>query len=325
MVRTKAGSDDIVVFAGSGLGSKNIAEDITKILELRLSKLHTHLFPDREIRVRIPVKDVEGKHVLYVQSTAPKRENIWKAPQSQSLVELFLTLDAFKEKGAKTVDVVVPYLTGARQHKEFKKGESVSTRTIAKILRNLGIFRLFTVDVHSHRRPGFFFLGRTRNFGGVKGYNITAAKALASYIKDNLETRSPVVVIPDKGHVPIADEIREIIVPDEIVFMKKKRLGGENVRFKLLGELDLKGKDVVIFDDMISTGRTLVGASRLARKRGATTVLVAVTHTLYVKRAREQLLGSGVDRIVATDTIPKEDSVVPIAPIIAESLKKILF
>jgi len=207
MMRANTALENVVIFAGSGLNSRKIAEDIAKILNVRYSELQTKVFPDSEIYVKVPVEDVAGKYVLYVQSTAPKKEAKGRIPQSQSLMELFLTLDTFKEKKAKIVDVIVPYFAHARQDKEFQKGEIVSTRTIAKILRNLGVNQLFTVDVHSYRETGPFFFGHTSNFEGVRGYNITAARSLARYIKDKLKMESPVVIIPDEGHRPIAEKI----------------------------------------------------------------------------------------------------------------------
>ncbi|MHA1852056.1 MAG: ribose-phosphate diphosphokinase [Candidatus Heimdallarchaeaceae archaeon] len=324
--------ENIFIFAGSGLNSRQIAQNIAGIMGLPYIELSTRVFPDSEILVRIPVEkvDVKEKHIIYVQSTAPKWEtkrttqSMW-IPQSQSLMELFLTLDTIKEKKAKTIDVVIPYLAHARQDKEFRKGEVVSTRAIAKILKCLGADRIFTVDIHAHRETGWFFFGQTKDFPGVKAYNITAARALAEYVRDNLKIQSPIVIIPDEGHRPIAEKIKDILEPEDVVFLYKKRLSPTEVKLLHVKKIDLKGKNVVIFDDMISTGRTIAKAAMFAKKNGAKNVVVAVTHTLYIKDARSTLLKAGVDRIVATDTVPSEDSVVPIAPIIAKALREIIF
>jgi len=312
--------DDVVILAGSGLNSTKIAKGIAKRLAIRYSNLEASTFPDSEIYVRIPVKDVTGKHIIYVQSTAASHA----FPQSQSLMELFLTLDTFKEKKAKMVDIIVPYLAHARQDQEFNTGEIISTRTIAKMLKGLGINRLFTVDVHAHRETGAYQFGRWKNFLGVEAYNITAARALARYIKNDLGIQSPIVIIPDEGHRPIAEKIKDILTPETVIFLYKRRISAKLVRFKRVETLNLKGKDVVIFDDMISTGTTVINASKFAMEKGARNVVVAVTHALYINDARKRLLKTGVSEIVATDTIPSKDSRVPIAPIIAGSLKEIL-
>lgn len=319
--------EDVVVLAGSGLNSTKIAKGIAKRLTIRFSPLEATTFPDSEIYVRVPVKDVTGKHIIYVQSTAPKEQKEKGKeiiPQSQSLMELFLTLDTFKEKKAKMVDIIVPYLAHARQDREFNTGEIISTRTIAKMLKGLGINRLFTVDVHAHRETGAYQFGRWKNFLGVEAYNITAARALARYIKNDLGIQSPIVIIPDEGHRPIAEKIKDILTPETVIFLYKKRISAKLVRFKRVETLNLKGKDVVIFDDMISTGTTVINASKFAMEKGARNVVVAVTHALYINDARKRLLKTGVSEIVATDTIPSKDSRVPIAPIIAGSLKEIL-
>jgi len=319
--------EDVVVFAGSGLNSTKIAKDVAKRLTIRYSNLEAYTFPDSEIYVRVPVKDVTGKHIVYVQSTAPKEQkqkDRERIPQSQSLMELFLTLDAFKEKKAKMVDIIVPYFAHARQDKEFNTGEIISTRTIAKMLKGLGVNRLFTVDIHAHRETGAYQFGHWENFRGVEAYNITAARALAHYIKNDLGIQSPIVIIPDEGHRPIAEKIKDILTPEDVIFLYKERISAKLVRFKRTKTVNLKEKDVVIFDDMISTGTTLINAAEFAVEKGARNVVVAVTHTLYLNEARKRLLEAGVNRIVATDTIPSEDSRVPIAPIIAESLKEIL-
>lgn len=319
--------EDVVVLAGSGLNSTKIAKGIAERLTIRYSNLEASTFPDSEIYVRVPVKDVTGKHIIYVQSTAPKEQKQKgkeRIPQSQSLMELFLTLDTFKEKKAKMVDIIVPYFAHARQDKEFNTGEIISTRTIAKMLKGLGINRLFTVDVHAHRETGAYQFGRWKNFLGVQAYNITAARALARYIKNDLGIQSPIVIIPDEGHRPIAEKIKDILTPETVIFLYKKRISAKLVRFKRVETLNLKGKDVVIFDDMISTGTTVINASEFAMDKGARNVVVAVTHTLYINDARKRLLKTGVSEIVATDTIPGKDSHVPIAPIIAGSLKEIL-
>jgi ribose-phosphate pyrophosphokinase len=300
-----------VILGGSSANSIQIASDIAKYLNIPNLELEIDEFPDSEIYVRVPADKVKDKHVIYVQSTSER-------PQGQNLMELFLTVDALKEKGARMLDLIIPYFAHARQDKEFREGEIVSTRTLGKILKALDVDKLFTVDVHFQREAGPF------SFHGLNAYNITATKALATYIKNRLSMRSAVAVIADEGHAPIAKNIEDLISHEKPVILRKKRIDErvvsyEREQFQRLG--DIKGKDVVIFDDMISTGGTLIRASQIIKEKGAKKIVIAVTHTLYLNDARKKLLDV-VDRIVATDTIPRKDSVVPIAPIISESLKE---
>jgi ribose-phosphate pyrophosphokinase len=135
---------------------------------------------------------------------------------------------------------------------------------------------------------------------------------------------SPIVIIPDKGHAPIAEKIKNVLLPEDTVVLHKRRISGEIVEMDRIEVSDIEGRNVVIFDDMISTGGTIVKAAGRVKEKGAKSIVVAVTHALYLSGARERILGAGVSRIITTDTIPNEDSVVPVAPVIAESLKEII-
>jgi len=294
-----------IVFGGTCSNSANIAEMLTGALGADLGRLEVRRFPDEETYVRV-LDDVKGKHVIYVQSTAP--------PQDTCLVELFISLDTFRRLKAKRVDVIVPYLAYARQDKEFNKGEAISACTVAKILNAVGVDRLYTLDIHLYRRLGPFSLY------GVKAYNLSAGRALASYVKSNLGTEALTTIIPDRGHTPLADMIRDI-VGDHFVFLRKKRKTGWEYPKIYERTADLQGKDVVIFDDILGTGGTILKATQFAVAKGARKVIVAVTHALFISNARDRLREAGVSQIVTTDSILQPESVIPIAPIIAEYLK----
>lgn len=294
-----------IVFGGTCSNSINVAEELARALDADLGGLEVKRFPDEETYVRI-LNDVKGKHVIYVQSTAP--------PQDTCLVELFITLDTFRRLKAKRIDVIIPYLAYARQDKEFKRGEAISARTVAKILNAIRVDRLYTLDVHLYRRLGPFSLY------GVKAYNLSAGRALARYVKSNLGIEAPATIIPDRGHTPLADMIRDI-VGDHFVFLRKRRKTGWEYPKIYEKTADLQRKDVVIFDDILGTGGTILKATQFALAKGAKRVVVAVTHALFIDNARERLREAGVSQIVTTDSILQPESVIPIAPIMAEYLK----
>lgn len=294
-----------IVFGGTCSNSINVAEELARALDADLGGLEVKRFPDEETYVRI-LNDVKGKHVIYVQSTAP--------PQDTCLVELFITLDTFRRLKAKRIDVIIPYLAYARQDKEFKRGEAISARTVAKILNAIRVDRLYTLDVHLYRRLGPFSLY------GVKAYNLSAGRALARYVKSNLGIEAPATIIPDRGHTPLADMIRDI-VGDHFVFLRKRRKTGWEYPKIYEKTADLQRKDVVIFDDILGTGGTILKATLFALAKGAKRVVVAVTHALFIDNARERLREAGVSQIVTTDSILQPESVIPIAPIMAEYLK----
>jgi ribose-phosphate pyrophosphokinase len=306
-----------VVFGGSCGDSSKIGESIAKKLGLPFLKVEVTEFRDTEMLVRLPVEgldpkgpreaELEGYDAIYVQSTAPA--------QSQHLIELFLTVENIKQRQAKSVTVVVPYLAHARQDKEFKAGEVISKNVIGKVLKSLGVDYLFTIDVHFHREVGQY------EYEQITAYNATATGALAQYIRDKLKINSPKILIPDYGHKPIA----EWIVPflgDDIMFGKKERYGETAVSIVFPENERFKGRPAVIFDDMISSGTTCIAAAKYLKRMKASKIILAVTHTLYINGAREKLLAAGVDKIVATDTIPERDSVVPVGSIIADAMKQ---
>lgn len=309
-----------IVFGGSCGNSSKIGESIAKKLGLSFLKTEVKHFRDTEMLVRLPVERLDSRgllgreladyDVIYVQSTAPA--------QSKHLIELFLTVESIKHRGANSLTVVVPYLAHARQDKEFNPGEVISKNVIGKMLRSLGVDYLFTIDVHFHREVGEYV------YEGIRAYNATATGALAEYIRDKLKIASPKILIPDYGHKPITEWIIPILGND-IMFGKKDRRGETEVSIVFSENEDLSGRPAVIFDDMISSGTTCIAAAKYLKRMKATKVILAVTHTLYINGARANLLAAGIDKIVATDSIPKRDSVVHVGPIIADSIEQAHF
>jgi ribose-phosphate pyrophosphokinase len=306
-----------IVLSGVCGNSGEIGRAIAKRLDLPYYETDVRIFGDTEILVRLPVeklepnlqpmKEFKGIDVIYVQSTIPE--------QNRCLLELFMAVDTIKQRGAARLTVVVPYLAYVRQDKEFAPGQALSSKVIGKAMKALGVDQLLTVDVHFNRQVGEYM------YEGIKAFNATAARALAKYVKDDLRIESPRIVIPDFGHKPVV-EIITAVLGNDVTFGSKDRRGENEVVITFPEEEDFNGKTVVIFDDMIGTGTTSIETVKNLKLRGASKVILAVTHTLYINNAREKLLDAGIDKIVATDTIPKEDSVVSIAPIIVDAMKK---
>lgn len=305
-----------ILIGGNCGNSSKIGQAISERLNLRFYKAEKRIFRDTEMLIRLPVeeinpegelqKELKGIDVYYIQSTAPM--------QSEHLIELFLTVENIKRREAKSLTLIVPYLAHARQDKEFTRGEAISSKMVGKTMRSLGVDRLITVDVHFHREVGKY------NYEGMESFNASATKALAEYVRRELGGKSPKIIIPDFGHKPIVEYITPILGHD-VEFGKKIRSGEADVTIDFSGE-DLGGKPAVIFDDMVSGGKTCVTAAEYLREKNAGQVILAVTHTLYINDARNKLLNAGIDKIVATDTIKKEDSVVCIAPVIADAIEK---
>lgn len=283
--------------------TNDIDRELAEILGVKHAGVEHKVFPDGESYVRIPV-NVNGEDVIVVQSTY--------APQDKHIVELLITIDALRDLGASRITAVVPYLAYARQDKRFREGEGISIKTILKSIRASGADDLVVVEVHKENSLEFF---------SGKTMNVSSVYALAEYFKgmENL-----LVLAPDKGALRRAEIFAEIVGGDYDYLEKyRDRITGEvSVRPK---NLDVRGRNVVIVDDIISTGKTMALAARQALRSGALNVYAACAHALLVDNALELLKGSGIKEIVATNTVPVPSGVrvVSVAPYIADAIRKL--
>ena len=295
-----------MVLIVGGPAANGVDEKLAEITRYRLVKIIHKVFPDGESYVRYPVP-VEGEEVVIVQSLY--------APQDKHFLELLLMIDAALDLGAERVIAVVPYLAYSRQDRMFLEGEAVSVRTILKTLRNLGTYAFITVDIHKEYSLKHF---------GERAYNVTAMEEIAKHIKKQFpDLENPLVLSPDKGAIIHASRVAKVL-NSEYDYLEKERdrVTGE-IRVKPK-ELSVNGRDVIIVDDIISTGGTIALAATSVLKQGARRVIVGCAHPLLIGNAREKLRKASVNYLVATDTIPSEYSKVTVAPVIAKLLKKIL-
>ncbi len=293
----------MLIVAGSA--SPKLAERVAKQLKCKLTKSELRRFPDGELYVRIP-DDVEGEDVAVIQSTC--------YPPNENYMELFLLLDAAKDLGAKKVMAVIPYLAYARQDKRFERGEAVSLKTVAKLIEGAGADRVFLVDVHAHRVEK---LSRVFN---IPARSLTAAPLLGKWIAENYQLANPVIVGPDEEAQQWARAAGEAIGADWD-FMMKKRIGAEEVEIKPR-KLEVRGRDVIVIDDIISTGGTMVEAIKILRKHGVQRIYAACVHGVFAGDALKKIHGTGVQEILATDTIESDISKVSVAPLIADALRE---
>lgn len=251
-----------------GSASEDLAKKISKELDCEFLSAEQKEFPDGEIYVRIP-GEVEGEEVVVVQST--------HYPPNQNYMELFLLLDAARDLGAEKVSAVIPYFAYARQDKRFEPGEAVSLGTVAKLIESSGAEELFTLELHAHR------IGPVPEYLDIPAQNLTAAPVLAEYIDRNFDLKDPVILGPDEEAKKWAEKAGEAIDADWD-FMVKKRLGPEEVEITPR-ELEVEGRDVVIIDDIISTGGTVSEAIQIIKDRGAVDVYAACTHPVLSEDA----------------------------------------
>lgn len=290
-----------------GASGAHIAVMLARLLSAELGEVEVSKFPDGETYVRV-LTDVEGKRVVYVNS-------LQRGP-NESLVETLLTLDALKDLGAGEVHAVLPYMAYARQDERFKPGEAVSIRTLAKLFRTLGLDSLYTVDMHLHRvaDPAELF--------GTQFHNLTGVRELARYVREHHGPLEDAVVVgPDEEAEQWARIMADELGGLEYAVLEKRRVSASEVVVRARG-VDVRGRLVLIVDDIISTGGTIVEAVKALRRLGARDVVVACVHPLLVGGAYARLLKLGLRDLVGTDTVLSPISRVPIAPAIAEALRR---
>lgn len=282
-----------------GSASQKLAAKIAKELNTTLIPIETRKFPDGERYVRINGKLKD--EAVVVQSTG--------YPQDENLIELFLILKNLKSMGIKKIKVVIPYFGYGRQERRFKSGEAISATIISELLEFSGADEIFCINLHEDNITEFF---------KIPAHDLSAMPPIADYVKKTLE--NPVIIAPDKGALGFAKEIADIL-HCEYDYLEKTRISPEEVETKPKS-LNVKGKEAVIIDDIISTGGTIVNAVKILKEHGASKVIVSCVHGVLVEDALLKIFTAGVDDIVATDTLKSEVSVISVASIVAEALKK---
>ncbi|MEM3699507.1 MAG: ribose-phosphate diphosphokinase [Candidatus Bathyarchaeia archaeon] len=285
-----------------GPASKELGEKIAELLKAETVSVAFKTFPDGESYIRLD-GEVQNQEVFIVQTTSP--------PQDTKLIQLAFIADAAKRNGAKKVTAIVPYLAYARQDKAFLQGEAISIEAIARMLKAAGVDSLITVNVHQEKVLNKF---------PFPAKSVSAIPLLAEYFRNKGYTGA-FALAPDRGALHIAEEARKVL-DGECGYLEKQRdryTGQISVEKKTF---DVRGKTAIIFDDIISTGGTIVAASKILKELGAEKVHAACVHPLLVGDAERRILEAGVEEIVGTDTVPSHVSKVSIAPLICKTIRE---
>jgi ribose-phosphate pyrophosphokinase len=282
-----------------GSASQKLAAKVAWNLEENLSPIETRRFPDGERYIRI--NGEVPKEVVVIQSTG--------YPQDENLMELFLLLKNLKSLGVERTRVVIPYFGYGRQERRFKSGEAVSAVIVAELLEAAGASEIYSINLHEKNIKEFF---------NIPVHEISAMPLIASYISQQMD--DPMIIGPDKGALGFAIDVSRIL-KCECDYLEKIRISPEKVETKPKN-LDVAGRDVVIIDDIISTGGTIVSASKILRDLGANKVVVGCVHPVLVEDALLKIFAAGVDDVFATDTLKSDVSNISVAPLIAGYLKK---
>ncbi len=286
-----------------GPASQDLGRKVAEMMKSKVVPVVFKAFPDGEYYLRLD-GDIKGEEVVIVQTTGP--------PQDAHIMQLFLMVDAARDLGAERVTAVVPYLAYARQDKRFLPGEAISIETLIKLIEASGTDRFLTVNIHEKTVLEKF---------SIPTENLSAITLLAEYFK-NKGLAGAFSLAPDKGALELAKEADKVL---------QGRCGWlQKVRHRLTGEIrveekkfDIEGKDVIIFDDIISTGGTIAAAVEILKTQGAKRVYAACAHPLLVGEAKRKIMQSGAEEIVGTDCVSNAVNVVSVAPLIAEALAEI--
>ncbi|MCZ7356604.1 MAG: ribose-phosphate diphosphokinase [Candidatus Methanoperedens sp.] len=278
-----------------GHASQLLAGRVSDALKSNLLVCEFRKFPDGELYTRI-LDEIGTDDVTIIQSTVTDSD----------FVMLLQLIDACSD--AARINVVIPYMGYARQDKRFKEGEPISARAIA---RAINVDNIYTINIHD---PGIL------DHFDAKAVNLDATPVMGKYIK-NMDLKNPLIIAPDEGAIGLATNAARDLGLD-YDFLEKTRLSGELVTIKPKN-VAVKGRDVIIIDDIISTAGTMAETISLLRNQGAHEVYVACVHPVLSSNAILKLFKAGVKGIMATDTIDRGVSVISVAPVVAEAIKNI--
>lgn len=294
----------------SGSSNKALAEKVAKELKVNLSPVEIFIFPDGERRIRIE-ESVLNEDVVIIQSTS--------TPVDTHYFELFLLADAAKRSGARFVTAVVPYLGYQRQDHVFRDGEAVSLEVIVNTMQSVHIDKVIAFDLHTAKIPEVF---------SIPMVHLSALELFAREIdKQGWGGLDTVLVSPDMGGIRRIKMLSKMLKDMPYVTIEKNRdlTTGKIEMEEIIGEITHR---VVIVDDMISSGGTIVKAAQALKEKGAKEVYVFVTHPVFSSDAPKILQDSVVDKVYVTDSVfvPKEKhfpklEILSLAPAIAEVLR----
>ena len=280
---------------------KHLAKKISQKLKKPYSELKVTHFPDSEIKLRFKV-DVKRKVVVLVQS--------FYGNINDCVIETLFAAETARDLGAKRVILVAPYFPYLRQDKRFNPGECISLQTIAKNIDE-DFDEVFIIDPHLHREKTLKHIFR------IKSYKLTANTLIEEYIKKKI--KNPVIIGPDWESYKWAQKVAEEIGCD-FAIMEKNRISSRKVKVKLNKKIDIKTKNLIFIDDMISTGHTLLEAIKAMKKLGAKKVTCFAVHGILAENALQKLRKAGAE-VITTNTIPNKAAKIDVSGLIVDNLK----
>lgn len=261
-----------------------LAEKIANYLGIELGKRSVNRFADGEIAINID-ESIRGDDVYIVQSTS--------SPTNDNLMELLIMIDALRRASAATITAVIPYYGYARQDRKARSREPITAKLVANLITTAGADRVIALDLHAAQIQGFF---------DIPVDHLVGAPLLASwFVERGLKGNDVVVVSPDHGGATRARKLAEFL--DSPIAIVDKRRPKPNVS-EVMGIIgNVKGKKVILIDDMIDTAGTIVNAAQALKDAGATDVYASGTHGIFSEPAIERIEDSVIKTMVVTDSV----------------------
>jgi ribose-phosphate pyrophosphokinase len=288
----------------AGPSSPDLAAKIAQDLQAELIPVDVRIFIDGESRVRMG--NVKKKNCVIVQSTYP--------PTDRHLLQTLMMIKKCTDDQAADICTVIPYMAYGRQDRAFQDGEVISMELVAKLLEAAGNKRLITIDIHSPRALSYF---------RIDVQNISSIPLLANYAASNMKLNRTVVVSPDAGGIKRADEFAKILGSDIIALKKCRDSNSGDVFIDDNLERNIADRDVILVDDIITSGGTIAKACHVLKKNKADKIYTMCVHALLIEDAAEKIRAAGVKEIISTNSIPSPYAKVDISPIVSASLRSL--
>lgn len=292
----------------SGRSNKPLAQKVAKRLKISLGKVDIEKFSDGETYVNVK-ENVKNKICYVLQSGSN--------PANENLMELLIIVDALQRLRPKKIIAILPFYPYRRQERKVEKGEAITSELCAKLLKTAGVSKLIVLDLHTEQVTKYF---------KVSFDHLTAFDLFVDYFKKK-NLKNTIVVAPDEGAANVNSRLAKELGLSSC-YIKKSRKKKHDVveKMELTGEI--RNKNIIILDDEINTGGTLIKAAAILRQKGAKFICFACTHSILSGNATLRLQKSKIDEIVVTDSIclPKENifgkiKVLSVAGVLAEGIK----